>query len=316
MRPATPPVYLRAPAYSHGTLRPIDEIAELQADPDLLATLHAVGLETYARHDGAVEELAAAVLRDTLRAAGLQGGDIDAFVYASSLYSRGAVHDTMAPSRLMGRIAQQAGLTRAVPHGVSFTQCVNTVSAFELARGLVLAGARHVLVLAADRIEGQSRMVEPGISVISDTAGCLLVSAERGVGPALRIDNVAHFVDWSLQDVKTEDDFGEYVKRTVGGMSQAIGALKQADGLAAADYAQLLTNTINHSVVRIFSRASGLPPDRVYRGNVNRLAHCDAADVIVNLKDWLDLRRAAAGERVILAANGPFAWGAVSATLC
>ncbi|MBA2676728.1 hypothetical protein [Ramlibacter sp.] len=313
------PVYLRAPAYSHGELRPIAEIAELRADPDLLATLHAVGLETYARHDGAVEELAAAVLGDTLRAAGLQGGDIDAFVYASSLYSRGQVHDTMEPSRLMGRIAQEAGLTRAVPHGVSFTQCVNTVSAFELARGLVLAGARHVLVLAADKIEGQSRMVEPGISVISDTAGCVLVSGERGngaAGTALRIDNVAHFVDWSLQDVKTEDDFGEYVKRTVGGMSAAIGALQRADGLPAASYAQLLTNTINHSVVRIFSRASGLPTDRVYRGNVNRLAHCDAADVIVNLRDWLDLRRAAAGERVILAANGPFAWGAVSATLC
>src|SRR5690606_18483351 len=144
------PTYLRAPAYAQGAQRPIDEIPALRADADLLATLQAVGLESYAHLEGPLERLAAQAIGETLSRAAVAPEEVEGIVMASTLYAMGSGHDTEYASRLMQRIVQEAGLTRAMPCGIGFTQCVNIVSAIEVARGLVCAGHRHVLVLTAD----------------------------------------------------------------------------------------------------------------------------------------------------------------------
>jgi len=312
----TAPAYLCAPAYRHGTLHDIGEIAALRADPDLLETLRALGLQTFSACSRAeLFDLAAAAAGDVLRACALDATDVDAIVYPSTCYFTGnAENDPNGAGALLGHVVVALDMEHALPYGVSFARCVNTVHAIELCRGLIAAGRhRNILVLAADAMQGDfPRIVDPGVSVVSDVASCVLVSAEPRSGVAYRVDAIRDHVDWSLANLSAQANFPDFLKKTVGGMATLARKLLQAGQGSVTDHAQLITNTVNRSVLRIFSQATGFAPADIFSANIGKLGHCDGSDLIVNLADYSAPCQVC--ESVLAIANGPYLWGGMALT--
>jgi 3-oxoacyl-[acyl-carrier-protein] synthase III len=309
-------IYLSAPHYRHGALRDIEQIDALRNAPDLLETLHALGLATYsACSREQLYELAELAVGDVLRASGLAADQIDAIVYPSTCYFTGdASNDPNGAGSLLGHVVAAHGLQAAMPYGVSFSRCVNTVHAVELSRGLIADGRhRNILILAADSMQGEfARIVDPGISVVSDVASCMLASGRPCSEVAYRVTASAGHVDWTLAKLSAQTDFPDFLKRTVGGMAAVTRQLLQAERAQVGDYAQLITNTVNRSVLRIFSQATGFQAGDIFSANIGTLGHCDGSDLLINLKDYSASRNGA--EHVLAIANGPYMWGGLALT--
>lgn len=310
--------YLSAPSYAHGALRDIAEIPELTRDSDLLEVLRAVGLSTYAPVDREeLVQLCVTSVRKTLEHADVAPSQVQAIVYASTCYFTGAAaNDPAAPGELLRRVVEALGMRNALPYGANFVRCVNSISALEIAQGLIARGAcEHVLVLAGDSMGSTfTRIVDPGVSVVSDVASSFLVS-HRPLGPAgYEIEDVQRSVDWELATIDARENFPEFLRRTAAGIRAATAKIYQRGGAGAERYSQLITNTVNRSVVRIFSQASGIPVAKIYSENVARLGHCDVSDLIINLADYGP--SAQAGQRILAVANGPYVWGAMSLKVC
>lgn len=172
---------------------------------------------------------------------------------------------SLATQRLK-QLVNELGMRRAVPYGVSFTRCVNIVSAVEMAMALIRRGMRYVLVVTADCMApGLTRIVEPGIGVVSDVASSFVVSAEPTDGAAFAIRSVFRSVDWALADIAAQDNVPEFLRRTTAGMKAVAQGIYEKEASGPADYAQLITNTVNRSVLRIFSNATGIPAGRSSR---------------------------------------------------
>jgi len=312
----TAALHLCAPSYRHGALRDIGEIEALRADPDLLETLRALGLQTYSKCSHAeLLEMCVAAVSDVLSACALDAGDIDAIVYPSTCYFMGdTANDPGGAGSLVGHVAAALGMPDALPYGISFSRCVNTIHAIELCRGLIIGGRhRNILVLAADSMQGAfPRIVDPGVSVVSDVASAMLVSAEPRSDVAYRIDAILDHVDWSLANLSAQTNFPDYLKKTVGGMEVLARKLLQDRRSTVTDYAQLITNTVNRSVLRIFSQATGFAPADIFSANIGKLGHCDGSDLIVNLKDYSATTQAE--ENLLAIANGPYLWGGMALT--
>jgi 3-oxoacyl-[acyl-carrier-protein] synthase III len=309
-----PPIFICAPRYRHGELSGIECIPELMRDSGLLETLRALGLQQYSvssKED--FPSLILGAISDTLDDCGLDVGAVDAIVYASTGYAAGSrCNDPSAAMALLDQVVSRLEMPNVVPYGISFSRCVNTVHAADYAASLVASG-RHanVLVLAADSMqEGFSRIVDPGISVVSDVASCMLVSGSARSEVSYLIAASAAHVDWTLSRISSQENFPEFFRRTVDGMACVSKKLLDLTGCLASDHAQLITNTVNRSVVRIFSQATGVSVGRIFSENVSKLGHCDGADLIVNLRDYSIT--SASSQSVMAIANGPFMWGGLS----
>lgn len=314
-------VYISAPRYRHGELRSISDIDELKSNDDLLETLFALGLNTYAAAN--IKELfrmSAEVVGEVLAQNNLNANDIDAIIYPSTCYFMGSnTNNPDLPTSLIEHVVDTLGMPKAIPYGVSFSRCVNSINAIEFARGLIASGAaNNVLVLVADSMQkGFSRIVDPGISVVSDVAACLLVTSDVKSIPSFKIGVIKNHVDWELSKITPQDDFPDYLRRTVKGMEVVKDNVLSETSTANDDYIQLITNTVNDSVVRIFSQATGFKTEDIYSKNVIKLGHCDGADILVNLCDYSEILKdqSCSSGSLLIIANGPFMWGGMSLSI-
>lgn len=299
--------YLHAPSYRVGTLQAIEKIEGLEQDPETLEDLLAFGLETYAHFDGDPFELAAPAIRETLETSRTDPADVDAVIYATTGYA--TAREPWMPleggDRMRG-LLQELAMPRAIPFGVGLSQCANLTASISLASSLVASSQyRNVLIFVADRIpEHMSRVVAPGVTVISDAAASCLVS-DRDHG-GYEILAVAEHLDWPMLDIRPDQDFAKYLQGTAEGIKTVSDEIYQALGTDANGFSQLLINNVNHSVAGLFSRQTGFPKHKIYTDNIARYAHCDAADTLINFCHYARSRDIAAGELLLLLTSAPF----------
>ena len=296
-----------------GDLVDIGSIKELQENEDLRETLLTLGLETYSVCNSDAISMAIESIEKSLKSADIPVKEIDAIIYATSGYAMaGKSWDPTIYSHKMKTIIGNLGLEHAIPYGVSFSQCVNFIAAVEMACGLLSTKLyRNVLIVVADALTNKiSRIVEPGISVISDVAASCVIS--KTVNKGLRIESVSQVVDWGLLDVSSSTQFSEYFKRTADGIANIADKMYTELKRTPEEFTQLITNSVNISVLRILSQKTGFPVNKIFKENIARLAHCDSADILVNLEDYLCAQNPEINSRLLAIASGPFIWGGMS----
>ncbi|GAA3728822.1 hypothetical protein GCM10022225_07770 [Plantactinospora mayteni] len=177
---------------------------------------------------------------------------------------------------------------------VSGSACANTITAMDMARGLLACGsARRILGVTADRA-ASSRYLASGQSVLSDGAASWLMT--RTPGPR----------SFELLGVTGETR----CLRTTHPLSQArslIRAVQQGYDRLRNDLDQpsryLVLPHLGKSSRDLLTMAVGSGPDRRYDAPVADLGHCFAADPLLDLAQMQQEGALDDGDQVLVVAS-------------
>jgi 3-oxoacyl-[acyl-carrier-protein] synthase III len=295
--------FISGMSYAAGELTPVENLDFPRESGKTAEDFLALGLRTFALHNGPFEDLVVASIRKSLTSADVDARDVDLLIYASSFYCfDGKVRDV---HHHLNEVVKAVGLTRAIPMSVGLGQCTNWVLALQVAKQLVCGGkAETALIIAADRVpSSRSRLVPPDVSIAGDAAATCIVSKRRG---RYRIGRIERHCDWGMAQLDPEKDFFPYLQGTLGGIRDIAAKFRQDPCLPAA-HAQLITTNLNNSISRLFSAQTGFPTDKVFSANIARFGHCDVADLLINLTDYVSAPANPAGT-ILLLGSAPFIW--------
>ena len=175
------------------------------------------------------------------------------------------------------------------------------------ADALRLGRCRTALIVTTDKVlDGESRVVPPDVSVGSDCAASVLMSAE-GTGPWELVAGERLIIPLA-GEARAHEDFTRYLKTSAQGIHDVTERTLAAVDRRPDDFAWLITNNYNQSVSRLFAAQSGFDPARVYTANIVRYGHGFGADNLINLADCASEHPPRAGDLVLLLASGPNMW--------
>ncbi len=291
------PVYLLGPAYVLGEHEvdhtAIPNLGELARRFKLAPKAELWGWGTIRTTSRELEDLAVETGAATLKAAGIDPGQIDALVLCSNRIPGPAEgHGEFVASVLTG-----IGLGDIPAYGANLNRCVNLLAGIDLARALVLSGRyQRVLVITTDKVaEGADRMSQ--FALFSDGAASCVITA--GPGPA---------AGFELLGCATAQDTAslEWTNQISADLAKDVnGQLLSPAGLTLADVAALAHANLFTPLLAMKERQAGFSPDQLYLGNISRLGHCFAADPLINLVDREGLGHLAPGSYCLLASSVP-----------
>lgn len=308
---STQPIHLSAIRYQTGEFHEIEKLPELQAQPDLLANFHALGLEECAIADRPISELTREALAATLSASPLDPSEIPLIVVASDSFGASTLRAGL-PSTIA-----DLGMTRAVMVGVTLADCGNLHAALRITRSLMVSEGLHdAIVLTADAHgdhDVDSRIVRPRISVFSDAATACRLSLDEG---DFVLRSTKQFSDPGAAKIDAYANPIDFLEATIQGVQTVCDDVLSACGLERADIDHLVTNNYNLSVSALFAERGDFPLEKVHRDNIPRIAHAYASDNLINLKDLDTETPLEPGQRALLIGTGPFTWGASLVEKC
>lgn len=292
-------VYLHGISYAVGAREPIETLAPLREEPDVLRDMYGLGLGHYCRSEQTPLQLAAEVVAETLAQIPVGAAEIDLLVYASSSPETGA----LAGGEFL-RFCERFGLTGATPIGVTLAECANFGSALRIAHSLVAAGsARNVLVVTADACpDPYARILRDALSVLSDgAAACLVTSAEPSRIEVLGSNQGTN----QLIRIAKGPGLAGLTKR---GLSRAVADMLDRAGVRREEVRRIIANNVNGEAVRFMAECAGLDHDLCYLDNLADYAHVHSADNLINLQTYLE-DGVAPGEIVMTISHGFGTWG-------
>ncbi|MFB9462694.1 3-oxoacyl-ACP synthase [Streptomyces cinereospinus] len=294
---SAPRVFLEAPAYVLGEIEThhsdIPSLADRARELRMMPDPSVWGWGFVHRTRRSVAELAIDGGRATLLAAGSDGSDVDAFVLCSTRFPGSA----MTHGAFLSRVMTALGLAGAAFYGVTLNRCANLLAALRLAEALVTAGThRRVLVVTADRVQEEAERITD-FALFSDGAAGCLVTAEPPAGTAYRILGGA-----TAQD-PARLDWSEEISADLS--RRANDTLLSPLGMTTADVAQLFATNLYRPVTLVKERQAGFTTGQIFAANIERVAHCFAADPLVNLVDRAAAGGLGDGGHAVLAASVP-----------
>lgn len=275
---STAGVVLRAPRYvlgeksmSHIEIEGFAEfVDERQMIPD--AELWGWG----AVHRTALDKAALAVQagRETLRAAAVEPGDVDALVLCSTAFS----DDVDSHGELIGSVLSGLELGGVPVTGVTLNRCANLLAGLQVAATMVAAGRhRNVLVITTDRIAEESRRVTDFALFSDGAASCLITRSS---------DGAAESYEW-VADTQAHDPaaLGRSNEISADLARKANQQLFAEAGIGVEEIDGLLHNNIYLPVVTMKEVQAGFSQSQLDTSNIARVGHCFAADPLINLVD-------------------------------
>lgn len=299
-------ITLRPPAYvlgeSEHRLADAEEVL-----PAVREALADAGVDRYWTTAREPWRLAADAVRLSLAEAEVDPADIDVLLYATNSFWDPDFPTNATASALM----QEVGLTRAFPVGIHLARCANTQVGLRHAAALIACGqAERVVFVCVDKAEpGTDRLVSPKISVRTDAAASVLITAADGKGGFAVVDTVLT-MDPTLGLIDPEVQFSEYLSGVTSGLIATVEDLLARSEAEVVDIDALLPNNYNRWITRSMAKLGGFSDEQIYLDNVGRVAHAVAADNLINLRDYTDSRGPAAGDLLLMLASGPSQWGA------
>lgn len=271
-------VFLRAPRYvlgeksmGHTEIEGFAEfVDERQMVPD--PELWGWGAVYRTAHDPAV--LAVQAGRQTLRAAAVEPGEVDALVLCSSTFPT----DVDAHGELTGAVLSGLGLSAVPVTGVTLNRCANLLTGLQVAATMVAAGRhRTVLVITADRVVDESDRVTDFALFSDGAASCLVTRHAEGA---------AESYEW-VADTQAGDlaAFGRSNEISADLAKAANQRLFAEAGIGVEEIDGLLHNNIYLPVVTMKEVQAGFAQTQLETSNIARIGHCFAADPLINLVD-------------------------------
>ena len=251
------------------------------------------------RIGGTTSELAIAAGAQALARAGRSGDDVDVVVLATT------TPDALVPGT--SATVQEALGVRGGAFDVN-AACSGFVYALVVAHGLVLAGARRVLVIGSETLSQITDWDERGVAVlVGDGAGAVLLEATDGPGQLLAWDLGA---DGSLRHLLKCDHGGflymngkeifRHAVRVI--VESSLGALGRA-GLGPSDVDLFVPHQANARIIALAIERLGIPSARTVV-NVDRYGNTSSASIPLALADALETGRLHPGDLVLLSGFG------------
>jgi 3-oxoacyl-[acyl-carrier-protein] synthase-3 len=251
------------------------------------------------RIGGTTSELAIAAGAQALARAGRTGADVDVLVLATT------TPDALVPGT--SATVQQGLGVRGGAFDVN-AACSGFVYALVAAHGLILAGARRVLVIGSETLSQITDWDERGVAVlVGDGAGAVLLEATDGPGQLLAWDLGA---DGSLRHLLKCDHGGflymngkeifRHAVRVI--VESSLAALGRA-GLGPSDVDLFVPHQANARIITAASQRLGIPEERCVV-TIDRYGNTSSASIPLALADALETGRLQPGSLVLLSGFG------------
>jgi 3-oxoacyl-[acyl-carrier-protein] synthase-3 len=294
----TTKAYLRGTSYVLGEAEigyaDIPRLPELAASIGLAQNPGLWGWGTIRVTKRSLPELAAASCSDSLKAAGLAPGDVDALVCCATRVDEPSDdHGSFLAAVLTG-----AGLGDIACYGQNLNRCLNLVAGLDTAVAFVRSGRyRRVLVVTVDAVaEGADPISQ--FALYSDGAASCVVCADPGSEQGCyEILGCA-----TAQDAATMDGASQISSDLAKVVNERL--LSEAD-LKLPDIAALLHLNLFKPVLVMKELQAGFATGQLYLDNIVRLGHCFSADPLINLSDRQGLGHIGTGQHCLLAASVP-----------
>jgi len=296
-------VYFGAVRFRAGALRPIEDAV---ASPAVSAALRGPshGADTYSHHASDPMDLVESAVRDSLAAAGIEAGEIDAVFLVSCSLDAG---NNLQPDWLAG-LSARLGLGGVAHFHVGMTGCGGFHWAARLAAAMVgPGGCRRVLIVTFDvtapplmRLYGEGTNF---MYVTGDAAACCVVSHEsrgmdyRLIGPVVNVSDTRQI---TAPSVDGEIDL----------IARLFGETYQRSGVSASQIDAMVTNNYSMDMSHLYCQLAGVPLSKAVTSTISSHGHCFSSDNLINLHRLAHDRSLAAGQHILLFSTGPFQWGA------
>ena len=248
---------------------------------------------------GTTSELAVAAARQALERAGRAAADIDLVVLATT------TPDATVPGT-SATVQEQLGVAGgAVDLNAA---CSGFVYALVAAHGLVLAGARRILVIGSETLSRITDWDDRSIAVlVGDGAGAVVLEATDGPGELLGWDLGA---DGSLRHLLKCDHGGflymngkEIFRHAVRAVVDSSNAALARAAMTSADVDIFVPHQANARIITAAAQRLGIPDERCVV-TIDRYGNTSSASVPLALCDALDAGRLRPGHRVLLSGFG------------
>jgi 3-oxoacyl-[acyl-carrier-protein] synthase-3 len=251
------------------------------------------------RIGGTTSELAVAAGRHALERAGRRAEDIDLLVLATT------TPDATVPGT-SATVQEQLGVG-----GGAFdlnAACSGFVYALVVAHGLVMAGARRLLVIGSETLSRITDWDDRAIAVlVGDGAGAVVLEATEGPGQLLGWDLGA---DGTLRHLLKCDLGGtlymngkEIFRHAVRAVVDSSTAALQRAGLSSSDVELFVPHQANARIISAAAGRLGIPDERCVV-TIDRYGNTSSASIPLALCDALDAGRLHQGDRVLLSGFG------------
>jgi 3-oxoacyl-[acyl-carrier-protein] synthase III len=295
-----PPVYLSSIAYTFGSRVPIRDLSDAVVS-NQLDTLHQQGIVHCRVASEPPVRLAAESALRTIREARLSS--VDAAIYCCDSPSESP------PTTQMWDFLQAIGASSTGAITVGGSGCAN------LATGLAVAGklasttsASSVLLVTTDRMEGATRYLPSGVTVLSDGAASCMVGLSPS-GPGFRILAISSVTEADLDPTATQM---QVAKVAMKGIKAATGQVLDAISAKPADCRYLITGNHGAAARAFLAMAGGFEPERGYAPHVADIGHCFAADTLISLATLVREQSLQYGDLLMLLNTSERSWTAIA----
>lgn len=294
------PVYLSSIGFALGDPVPIRDCPdqEVQRRLDLLAEQ---GVRYYRRSTLAGPALAANAANATL--ASLPARPPGLVVYCTGTGS------VTSASEDLWTFLSLIGATSTPSLIVSGHACGNFGPGLDVAIGLL--GSRRLttaLLVTVDRVPaGATRYLASGMTVLSDGAASCLIGADGETQDAFRIQATSFIVDGGQSPPTNRI---QQARRAHAGIGRAVTEACAHAGVDGPSLRYLLAANHGEAARTFLAAASGLAPDCLYTPRVADVAHCFAADALINLSALGTDPTVQAGQLALVLCTSPRSWSA------
>ena len=237
--------------------------------------------------------------RRAIERAGLQPGDIDALVLATTTPDRTVPGTSATVQHALGLTCGAYDLNAA---------CSGWVYGLVNAHGLIALGAERVLVIGTDTLARITDWNDRNTAILfADGSGAAVLEAVEGAGQLLgwdlSADGSAEGALYAEIGGKLQMEGREVFRRAVRIMAQSATASMEAAGVTADDIALVLPHQANIRIISASCERLGIELDRASIV-LDRTGNTSAASIPLALADALDRHRIWQGDLVLFVGFG------------